>query len=124
MKRTKSSKLLNNSFRDKKLRSVNSRHKESNVSAWHEIAAIRPLCYQRSRDLIAYLPLWPADLNDVSASGTKSIIDKIIKALHQERRRARARHWSYSLSRHIALAKAIKAERLHLKFLAKKQKSK
>ena len=58
--------------------------------------------YHRLRHLPALLALWPIELEDMSATGTKHIVDQLKIALFAERRRGRARHWCYDLNRHLA----------------------
>jgi uncharacterized tellurite resistance protein B-like protein len=38
---------------------------------------------------------------------TPSLVKTLLRALKAERRKARIKHWSYSLSRHIALRQAL-----------------
>ena len=66
--------------------------------------------YQRQRDLPHLLALWPQEINDVSATGTRKLIAKLRCALRAERQRGHAGHWSYDLDRHLELVKAYKCE--------------
>ncbi len=70
--------------------------------------------YHRCRHLPALLALWPSQLNDKSIKGTNDIIKLLEGALLTERRRGRARHWCYDLTRHLALLSALKGEQAHL----------
>ena len=79
--------------------------------------------YHRLRHLPALLALWPIELEDMSATGTKHIVDQLEIALFSERRRGRARHWCYDLNRHLALVSALKAEKRHLAQCSIKGKS-
>ncbi|MCF6199537.1 MAG: hypothetical protein L3J67_09100 [Hyphomicrobiaceae bacterium] len=73
--------------------------------------------YERLRHLPALLALWPSEIEDFGKAGTKDIIDRLERALASERRRGRARHWCYDINRHMALANALKAERIFLRGL-------
>ena len=66
--------------------------------------------YLRSRDLPRLISLWPAELADFSAAGSRLILGKLRRALRAERRRGSAGHWSYDLNRHLGLWSAYKAE--------------
>ncbi len=77
--------------------------------------------YRRRRHLPALLALWPSQLDDFSAKGTREIIHRLKAALLAERRRGRARHWCYNLNRHMALVSALEGERNHLARLSQKQ---
>ena len=81
---------------------------ENTASGWHN------LTYQREKDLPTLLALWPSELCDYSPKGTAALIVKLEQALNQERRRARKRHWSYNLARHLALIKALRQEQNRL----------
>ncbi len=63
--------------------------------------------YQRMRDLPGLLHLFPGE---VEALDRKGILNRLALALRAERRRGRANHWRYSLSRHIALRQAFRSE--------------
>lgn len=65
---------------------------------------------ERERLLPRLVPIGPRDLADVSPEGRARILDMVARALGSERRRGRARHWSYSLDRHIGLVTAFAAE--------------
>ena len=58
---------------------------------------------------------------DTSKGGTLSIIGMLSKALHSERVRGKAGHWTYSLSRHKALKDALEAEKSRLKEIKKSE---
>ncbi len=67
---------------------------------------------ERERILPRLVPVTPADLADRSPAGLARIRAVLERALAGERRRARARHWSYSLARHVGLIEALAAEDL------------
>ena len=66
--------------------------------------------YKRARDLPRLLAVWPRDIQDTSNAGIFRVIAKLRQALRAERRRGLAGRWSYDLERHLAWAKALKAE--------------
>jgi hypothetical protein len=66
--------------------------------------------YQRQKDLPRLLALWPHEIKDETATGTRKIIARLRCALRAERQRGRAGHWSYDLDRHLGLVKAYKSE--------------
>lgn len=66
--------------------------------------------YDRARDLPHLLPLWPSEIADQSLQGRERIIQRMRRALRQERCRGLAGHWTYDLARHSALLRAYKHE--------------
>ena len=56
------------------------------------------------------LPLWPSEIADHSLQGRDRIIQRMRRALRQERCRGLAGHWTYDLARHSALLRAYKHE--------------
>lgn len=72
---------------------------------------LRNSAYDRARDLPRLLPVWPGDLADISPAGLQRSLERVTAALRRERQRGLARHWSYDLSRHRALAIAAQEER-------------
>jgi hypothetical protein len=72
--------------------------------------------YVRSRDLPRLLALWPCEIEDETEEGGRRLLAKLRRALRTERRRARARHWSYDLNRHLGLLSAYKWELAQLAF--------
>ncbi len=56
------------------------------------------------------VPVSPAEAADLSPEGCLRIAALLKRALRSERRRGAAGHWSYSLQRHLALVRALKAE--------------
>ena len=73
----------------------------------------RRSAYDRRRDLPRLIPLWPSEIDDVSAAGRAKLIQKLRRALREERRRGLAGHWTYDLARHFALHRAFKYELAH-----------
>ncbi len=67
--------------------------------------------YVRRRDLPGLLHLFPAEIATLDHTNPETILQKLTRALKAEGRRGRQGHWRYSLSRHIALAQALRAER-------------
>jgi hypothetical protein len=67
---------------------------------------------ERERILPRLVAVTPDDVADRSADGVARVRAVLERALAGERRRARARHWSYSLARHVGLIEALDAERL------------
>jgi hypothetical protein len=70
--------------------------------------------FHRETELPKLIGLWPAELRDYSIEGTARIVALLSKALRSERRRASAGHWAYDLTRHMALAAALKEEEARL----------
>ena len=66
--------------------------------------------YERTRDLAGLLPLWPAEIADDTLEGRQRIVQRLRRALREERRRGVAGHWTYNLARHAALLQAYKHE--------------
>lgn len=60
--------------------------------------------------LATLLPLWPHELNDMTATGREKRLGLLRKALRAERRRGHAGHWTYDLGRHSALLRCYKRE--------------
>jgi hypothetical protein len=79
--------------------------------------------FDRETELPKLIGLWPAELRDYSIGGTARIIALLSKALRSERRRASAGHWAYDLSRHMALAAALKEEEARLASLKRAEQS-
>ncbi|MEZ5853483.1 MAG: hypothetical protein R3D67_01585 [Hyphomicrobiaceae bacterium] len=72
---------------------------------------VRPYSdYDRHRDLPRLLPLWPAEIADTTPEGSRHIIQRLKRALREERRRGIAGDWTYDLRRHAGLSNALKAE--------------
>lgn len=74
----------------------------------HRTSATRP--YVRADDLPRLIPLWPAEIEDRSLAGHAALIQKLRKALREERRRGIAGHWCYDLTRHAGLLAAYRKE--------------
>lgn len=66
--------------------------------------------YKRTRDLPRLLGVWPREIHNMSEAAVFRIIVKLRRALRAERHRGLTGRWSYDLARHLALAKALKAE--------------
>lgn len=101
-------------------RTFRSSRKFSKVLSWQARGESGANSYQRARDLPRLLPLWPREIADYSLAGTRRIVAGLRKAMRAERRRGLAGQWSYDLSRHMALATALKAERARLTALQKR----
>lgn len=71
--------------------------------------------YLRARDLPRLLPLWPAELHDLTLDGRKRLVTRVHDALRRERRRGLAGDWCYDLARHRQLLIAYLAESASLK---------
>jgi hypothetical protein len=65
---------------------------------------------ERRGELSRLLPLWPAQIDDLSLQGRRRIIATLERALRTERKRGKAGHWAYDLARHAALVKNWKNE--------------
>lgn len=66
--------------------------------------------YDRARDLPRLVPLWPSEIADATAAGRARIVQRLRRALREERRRGMAGHWAYDLARHAALLRAYGRE--------------
>src|SRR5262245_50104398 len=75
--------------------------------------------YCRVAQLPRLLKMWPSELEDYSYPGTLRVTTLLRQALRAERCRARSSHWAYSLSRHMGLMDALKAERERLEALGR-----
>lgn len=74
-------------------------------------AARSPLpLYDRARDLPRLVPLWPSEITDPSAATRARLVQRLRRALREERRRGMAGHWAYDLARHAALLRAYGRE--------------
>lgn len=69
---------------------------------------------RRRQELQRLLPMWPAEIDDLSLAGRRHIIRALERALRAERRRGRAGHFAYNISRHAALIANYKQERAAL----------
>lgn len=87
--------------------------KASSKGSPEEQALSRP--YVRAKDLPPLIPLWPAELDDYTKEGTAYILAKINQYLRAERRRSIKSHWSYNLTKHVALVVAYHHEMQRLK---------
>lgn len=72
---------------------------------------------ERRRALMRLVPLWPAEIDDVSLQGRQRLVGLLERALLSERRRGRAGHWAYDLARHGALLATSRQERAALEDL-------
>ncbi len=73
-----------------------------------------PTGYDRARDLPSLIPLWPAEIADATTAGGSQIVQKLRRALREERQRGLAGHWAYNLTRHAALLRAYRHEVVRL----------
>jgi hypothetical protein len=64
----------------------------------------------RAKLLTSLLPLWPAEIEDVSIEGRMRLVAVLERALRAERRRGLAGHWTYDLARHMQLLEAYRSE--------------
>ena len=65
---------------------------------------------ERRKRLTSLLPLWPAEIEDVSIQGRTQLVAVLERSLRAERRRGLAGHWTYDLARHIQLLEAYRTE--------------
>jgi hypothetical protein len=79
--------------------------------------AAAPSAGERRQELARLVPLWPAELDDLSVPGRQRIIGTLERALRAERRRGRQGHWAYDLARHDALLAAWRREAAALEHL-------
>lgn len=66
--------------------------------------------YDRQRDLVRLVALWPKELADTTLAGHRHLVGLLRQALREQRRRGLAGHWTYDLARHAALAHAYRCE--------------
>lgn len=66
--------------------------------------------YDRERDLSRLLRLWPSEVARLGEHDRVWIVQRLRLALKQERKLGIAGHWAYDLTRHAALARALRAE--------------
>jgi hypothetical protein len=97
------------------------RKSESQNSQFNRTAQRR--AFHRETELPKLIGLWPGELRDYSIEGTARIVALLSKALRSERRRASAGHWAYDLTRHMALAAALKEEEARLIGLKRAEQS-
>lgn len=64
----------------------------------------------RTTRLTSLLPLWPAEIEDMSMTGRARLVALLERALRAERRRGLAGHWTYDLARHMQLLEVYRAE--------------
>ena len=67
--------------------------------------------YVRERMLARLVAVGPDDVADRSVPGVRRVVERLGRALREERRRGQAGHWAYDLNRHIGLMQALVAER-------------
>lgn len=60
------------------------------------------------------IPLTEAERSDLTPAGRRAVIARLERALRAERRRGISGHWTYDLSRHLALKQALASERAWL----------
>jgi hypothetical protein len=65
---------------------------------------------ERRKRLTLLLPLWPAEIEDLSIQGRAQLVAVLERSLRAERRRGLAGHWTYDLARHIQLLEAYRTE--------------
>jgi hypothetical protein len=74
--------------------------------------------YDRLRDLPRLLLLWPEEVRRLGPGDQPRLVLKLTQMLRAERQLGLSRHWSYDLTRHAALLRAWRAEKLQLTVLA------
>jgi len=66
--------------------------------------------YDRRRDLPGLLPTWPGELDDLTPEKHHWLLQRLRRALREERRRGISGSWTYDLGRHARLYRALHAE--------------
>ncbi len=66
--------------------------------------------YVRERDLPALLPFWPNELRNITPESHHRLLQRLRRALREERRLGLAGSWTYDLARHARLYRALQAE--------------
>lgn len=74
----------------------------------------RPADGGRADRLIRLIGAWPSELQDLTETGRRRVVDRLRRALCDERRRGLTHHWAYDLGRHAALLQAYREERAAL----------
>ena len=69
-----------------------------------------PGTYDRQRDLPRLLAMWPGELDSMTQEAHHRLIQRLRRALREERRRGIAGSWTYDLARHARLYRALHAE--------------
>ena len=72
--------------------------------------APRQPAYDRDRDLPRLLRLWPSETARLTAGDQPWLVGKLRQMLRAERQRALTSHWTYDLTRHLALLRAYRGE--------------
>ena len=70
--------------------------------------------YNRRRDLPGLLHLFPAEIVKLDRVSDKAVLKRLLALTKGERLRGRSGHWRYSLTRHIGLMQALRAEKRRL----------
>ena len=77
---------------------------------------------ERALALSRIVPLWPHEIADLSISGRHRLCRLLATALRRERQCGVAGHWTYDVSRHAALAAALRTETAALRQLTQNTK--
>lgn len=80
-----------------------------------------PTAFNREAELPKLVGLWPAELRDMSLEAAAKVIALLRKAIRAERRRGQSGHWTYDLTRHLALSEALKAEEARLETVRRQE---
>ena len=78
------------------------------LTSAHRLPAPPP--YDRHRDLPRILPMWPHEIDDMTPEKHLRLLQRLRRALREERRRGIAGSWTYDLARHARLFRALQAE--------------
>lgn len=70
--------------------------------------------YARARDLRHVIAVWPHELADMSADGTRKIITQLERAAQSQRNAALNGSWTYDTNKHLAVLGAIGGELIWL----------
>jgi len=89
------------------------------IRSAHAFSADRAERYDREAELPKLIGLWPHEVRDPAVGAVERIVKLLRKALRAERRRGQAGHWTYDLTRHLALSDALKKEEARLAALHK-----
>jgi hypothetical protein len=76
--------------------------------------------YDRERDLPRLIRIEPRQFGAETTRDIETIVGRLERALRAERNRARSGHWTYDLTRHLALRQAHLAESERLAGLREK----
>lgn len=73
-------------------------------------AAMARMCSVAAAEIARLMPLWPWEQEVDGGAAQLRLLNRLRRALREERHRGVAGHWSYDLARHAQLVAAYRAE--------------